>query len=417
MNTQNSNISKGLLFRLRSAPVALTNVFECLDYMGSGRRWYNLINSACSITHTMPSAFLSGDFAVFRKIRISSLGYNVSLISGPANSFELFINPSGLLVAIKEGGSELTSATTALAQGVETVVGYVKAGTVGTYYIDGVAAGTCTDNNTYSVATTYLSRGSDNFILSDYMARAFNFAPSSSDISYYSKPGSPIKFIHRGSGASKCLVNFNAEGIGSSWTDKTNTRTATITGAELIIPNTSDFGAYSFQDSSLMEFTSADSLSGDVSIVIQYLALKNVEYLLFSNTKLKVYVSPYMVSVTSDDNTRVHSELISQGDYMIILRYANGTTRFVSRNNKYQASQNSGSPSAGGNFNVGCNQFYGLVNDILIYDYIINEDLIDLIKEIIPIPISEDRTVGLAMRKTESNYIRFAANGTLIFIN
>lgn len=76
------------------------------------------------------------------------------IIGGAADSFAFFIHTDGTLKAQKVGTAALTASTTALTAGKAARVGYSKTGTTGTYWINGVAAGTTTDNNDYTAIST-----------------------------------------------------------------------------------------------------------------------------------------------------------------------------------------------------------------------------------------------------------------------
>lgn len=105
---------------------------------------------------TALAAFGTGDFSVSAKIRITSLSASSSIHGGANNSFGLRVQTDGKLVAVKNGVTTLTASASALVNFQEAVISYVRSGTTGTYYIDGVSAGTGTDNQDYTVGQTIL---------------------------------------------------------------------------------------------------------------------------------------------------------------------------------------------------------------------------------------------------------------------
>jgi len=94
----------------------------------------------------------TGDFTVAARVVCADFSISRSILDSAANGFVLRVNTSGQVEVVKSGvGIQLTSTST-LTAGAVTSVAYVRASSVGTIYINGVAAGTGADASNYSVA-------------------------------------------------------------------------------------------------------------------------------------------------------------------------------------------------------------------------------------------------------------------------
>lgn len=207
---QQSELNKGLIFHapldewngsrdLVSGTVGTaTAVTPVLDKSGSGRRWVEPATASPFSSHTAIPAFGTGNFSVIRKVKTGTIGTAQSLTGGASGAFDLYISATGYLTVIKFGGTPLTASTTLLTANTEYVLSYIRSGTTtGTYYVNGVAAGTCTDANDYTVGCTLRGAGTGYFLGLDYMTRIFNYALTAQQITNYSKPEYPIEFVDR----------------------------------------------------------------------------------------------------------------------------------------------------------------------------------------------------------------------------
>ena len=102
------------------------------------------------------AAFASTDFSVFTWINVTSFSAARSIIGGGTGAFVFSVNTSGALVVGKYGSADLAVSTTTLTAGKWTLVGYVRSGTTGTYYIDGIAAGTTSDSYNYTAVDSQI---------------------------------------------------------------------------------------------------------------------------------------------------------------------------------------------------------------------------------------------------------------------
>lgn len=318
--SQLSELNKGLVFSTKldewgqgrdevsGVMPTKTDVYNVQDRQGNGgtrRIEYNGTSDYTSFSAI--AAFGTSDFFVTAKIKTGAFGAVRTIVGGAANAFDLNISATGYLTAKIMGGSALTASTTLLVTATEYTLAYMRSGTTGTYYVNGVAAGTCTDSNNYSVGCTLVGNGTGYFNGSIFMVRAFNFAGTGTQIANYSKPEYPIEWVDRGatgtvltSGtivigkkyliktyvASDVFMNvgaasnatgvifiatgttpttwtsssqlvalgdvldLNAEGMASAtWVDKTNSLTATNSGTNYVCPPASNLGAMSFNGS------------------------------------------------------------------------------------------------------------------------------------------------------------------------
>lgn len=148
----------------------------------NGKRYALLHNGTSHSSTIATTAFGTLPFSVSILAKVGAIGASRSLIGGAANGFELYISSTGYLTAVKYGGSALTASTTLLKSGVEYVLGYIKSGTTGTYYVNGVAAGTTTDTNDYTVSSSLIGNGTGFFNGSISSVRIFNHALTTSEI-------------------------------------------------------------------------------------------------------------------------------------------------------------------------------------------------------------------------------------------
>lgn len=98
--------------------------------------------------------FGTGDFSVAATVSPTAIGAVQAIVGGAVNAFALSIDASGYIYARKTGVANLATSSSPLTAGVVSSVGYTRTGTTGTYYINGIAVGTVTDSNDYTVACT-----------------------------------------------------------------------------------------------------------------------------------------------------------------------------------------------------------------------------------------------------------------------
>jgi len=282
---QISSLQKGLIFnpdlsewgqgRDLVSGVIPTNtaVYPVLDSRGNGRRWLDFNGTSSYVALPTQPVFGTGDFTVIRRVKVGTIGAIRTLIGGAANSFELYISATGYLTALKNGGSALTASTTLLTTGSTVSLGYSRSGTTGTYYIDGVAAGTCTDNNNYTIATTLGGNGIGFFNGSDVMNRCFNYALTTAQVINYSRPEYPIEWVDRivGTPGAELVTNGSFTGSTTGWT----LGGGWAYGADNIIASSSSSSCYQASAGTLYlnkryitRYTVSNRTSGNCNLII-----------------------------------------------------------------------------------------------------------------------------------------------------
>ncbi|MBT7080049.1 MAG: hypothetical protein HN929_01035, partial [Chloroflexi bacterium] len=146
------------------------------------------------ITFATPFAIGDGDFAVFADVYTTDLSGTQHIIIGGNHSFNLSIRPTtGFLRATKTSAIDLTASTGAVSANTWVSIGYVKSGAVGTYYINGLPAGTTTDVQDYSATCTTLgvtTASPEAFAEFAYS----NFAPTAAEVKDLISGNIPFKW-------------------------------------------------------------------------------------------------------------------------------------------------------------------------------------------------------------------------------
>lgn len=178
-----------------------TACYPVLDSRGGGRRSYIPGTGNGVLLPTTP-AYGTGDFSVVARMTVGSIGANKQPIiaGGNVNIFYFFVSDTGYLNCMILGGSSMTPSTQLLTAGQEYSLAYVRSSGVGTYYVNGIAAGTNVDTNNYTTANT---RGFQNSYNGQYiftpvtMLRVFNYALTAPQVVNYSKPEYAIEWADR----------------------------------------------------------------------------------------------------------------------------------------------------------------------------------------------------------------------------
>jgi hypothetical protein len=128
----------------------------------------------------------TGDFSVSAVVSTNAIGAGQAAIGSNDNGFALFINTSGKPQTALTSVANNTQSTATLVAFVKYTLAYVRSGTTGTYYVDGVAAGTTTDARNYTVGVRYVGRtdSAPNFPFNGiiYSARVYSTALSAAEI-------------------------------------------------------------------------------------------------------------------------------------------------------------------------------------------------------------------------------------------
>jgi len=157
--------------------------------------------------------FGTGDFSVAATVSPTAIGAVQAIVGGAANAFALSIDASGYIYARKTGVANLATSSSPLTAGVVSSVGYTRTGTTGTYYINGIAVGTVTDSNDYTVACTQVgSTAGTQFVTGTLRLLGIeNRALSAAEVlSVYQSGSWPSSHFNNASNTATYTSNFSA---------------------------------------------------------------------------------------------------------------------------------------------------------------------------------------------------------------
>lgn len=137
--------------------------------------------AANNASFTALTAFGTGDFSVSTRVLIASIAATQNVFGGAINSFGYrVLATTGVLNTTLTGIVDNSNSSGAVVALQTAVLTYVRSGTTGTYYIDGVSAGTTTDSRNYSAGIALLGAtitgSSGNFTGNMQWARVYSVA-------------------------------------------------------------------------------------------------------------------------------------------------------------------------------------------------------------------------------------------------
>jgi len=244
LNAKTANLTFGDVTFGSSGPSAKSSIAARAARQG-------LVFDGTAVSSTISVAALgSTGFSASVWVNISNpSGAIAELISGGGNNFSLgVVQSTGVLQVAKTNVAVVGSSTSAITFGKATLVSYVRSGTTGTFYINGVAGGTITDSQNYS--GTISTIGSANFPVNGFVSPLiYNRALSAAEVVALYEAGVPAggdyntasnTAINTGAVANSSNVNFDydtftgasATGFTASVTSSTNGSFATVNGAE-----------------------------------------------------------------------------------------------------------------------------------------------------------------------------------------
>jgi hypothetical protein len=398
---QISELSKGLIFHWAGSewfPAinlvdgtigTATDTYNVLDRQGSGRRSLSFNGTSDYVTLPSIPAFGTGDFTVIMKVNAKNVARTNPIFYNNDVSCYLFITNT---YRLNSYGTSTVS-NIAIPTNQDVLIQYVRTSGVGTYYINGISAGTTTDTRNCT-KIEYIGISSVFFSGSISMCRIFN--NSTVDIAYYSKPENPIKAAD----LTACVLNLNAEGINRQnistvsagyWWDATNNITATVSGATVVIPPASNLGATWFNGTtSKLVFTGMNGLTGITTISVQIHPIALGGFIL-DNTKVKLKVnSSGYLSFSRDGSTYINSGAgsiaINTTYNILVASTAAGATNFYINNVlSGTANQAAGTPASGTTWNIGTdntNFYSGSMKDLYINGELLDLDRIKLLNDI-----------------------------------
>ena len=398
---QNSSLKRGLILHLpltewNSSREAISgqigtpvDVYNVLDKSGSGRRWLEFSDPDFFALWDSAPSFETADYSMIVKFMVYSFDRTQSILGYSGASIEMHIKSDGYLYMLGEGAAE-KKCNFPLEINTEYVVTYTKTGSVGRFYVNGVYINYVLDSNSGTTGAYYIGSGSNGAIYgSIYMLRIFNYALSDIKVFNYSKPEYPVELSDKGVGSNKNILNLNSEGLGAStWVDKINNLTISITGGVLIKPMESNLGATFFNgSSSVIFFTGINGLTGDVTVS----CLINIASYggssagrIVSNGKFELFPYAGVLRCYRDgDTVSVSSALsisINTWYNIIVTSTASGITNFyingVASGSK---NQSAGTPVDSSALRVGSRTdgsrlFDGIISDLRMYNRILIND-------------------------------------------
>lgn len=104
------------------------------------------------------TAFGTGNFTVSIRMRVLTLAATQTVLGSAANGFAFKINTTGKVVSSKTGVADNTVSVATVAVYQLVTITYVRSGTSGIYYFDGVADNTISDSVDYTVGLSLLGQ-------------------------------------------------------------------------------------------------------------------------------------------------------------------------------------------------------------------------------------------------------------------
>jgi hypothetical protein len=190
-------------------------------------------------------------------------------------------------------------------------------------------------------------------------------------------------------------LTLNAEGIGYAtniWQDRLNSLSATVSGATVSIPPSSELSAIKCNgSSSVISYSAMNGLTGNISIS----GWINPLYIggsgrVFSNGKVMLYTNPSGYLTFSRDGTTLinsgaGSIVINNWYHFVITSTSAGVTNiYINGVLSGTANQAAGTPASATTYYVGrattaANYFNGAIDDLRIYDRILSQEEITLL--------------------------------------
>ena len=202
-----------------------------------------LVQDGTSGSSVSIPAMGTSDFSFVTWINIRDYTGINGITSGANGSFALYITSStGLLNVDKRGTAAVGTSTSAVPTGKFVCVGYVRSGSTGTFYIDGVAAGTATDSQNYTVATSFY--GAINPITQDPLRGtllapyAYNRALTAAEVVSLYESGVPAGADYNNASNTSIIPASDStfdNAIGGNW--KVALGSPTISGGKLTVPD------------------------------------------------------------------------------------------------------------------------------------------------------------------------------------
>ncbi|NBW08429.1 MAG: hypothetical protein EBR82_10410 [Caulobacteraceae bacterium] len=176
-----------------------------------------LVQDGTAANTVTVSAVGSTDFSIGGWVRQTSAAI-AGLIAGNAGSVALYILANGTLRVDRLGTGSTTASTGTVTAGKDSFVMYVRSGTTGTYYIDGVAAGTTSDSFNYSTAIGFIGgdTASTNVLNGKFAPYAYNRALTAAEVVSLYESGVPAGSDYNTASNTSVVTGFTNGGVSGS---------------------------------------------------------------------------------------------------------------------------------------------------------------------------------------------------------
>lgn len=221
------------------------NVILWADRSGNSATNVLVLNGATSnnASFSALTAFGTADFTVSAQVTPTSLAALGYFFGDSNNTFGLKLNTNGTLQSSLVSIADNTASSGTLSALVNSVVAYVRSGTTGTYYINGVSAGTTTDSRNYSVGQSNLTRPANALAVNLFWSRIYSVALDAAG----------VLADANGAVQANCVFNVNF-----SLVPKLAASFTAVTGGTVTINTSGDTGARISGERDLYQGTAAN---------------------------------------------------------------------------------------------------------------------------------------------------------------
>jgi hypothetical protein len=225
-----------------------------------------VFDGTANVSFSAISPFGTSDFTVAGWVNVTSFTAARALLWGETNSFGLYVNASGKLQSSKVAVSSGTESTTALVAGKFAFVAFVRSGATGTYYVNGVSAGTTSESGIdYTVGCTKIGSVGAHFLGATGPQYPYNRALTAAEVVALYEAGTPSGADYGGTAAGTALNS-------SAFVQESSLNFDSFSGA-----STSGFtaGAASTSGTRIIQSRAAFAVKKDNTIRVTFTATQN----------------------------------------------------------------------------------------------------------------------------------------------
>jgi hypothetical protein len=243
---------------------------------------------------TALTAFGTGDFSVSASASVASLAAANALFGAAENGFAFRVDvTTGLLRSSKSNIAANNPSSSGVSVFTEAVLGYVRSGTTGTYYINGVSVGSVTDSQDYTVGITNLG--------ATLTGTSFPLNGTIKWARVYSTALTAPEMLADAQGTVQANCTFNQDFSGNA---KLATSVTATTGQTVTINTTGRYGARICGARDLVNMTAAEQPT--------YLAYSGENYGWLNGVSGNYFSSPdsAALDITGDIDLRAYVRLL-----------------------------------------------------------------------------------------------------------